>query len=126
MTQNLTFRDLDENADLGDSALDEWYSRIRDTPLFQLDDGDLARACRQQLYSDYVVPIAIERLRLRPLAGDTYDGELLVALKAIKTTFWKKHETEVRQLLAVTSQVIDDELQEDLAELKEKLDAAVM
>ena len=72
--------------------VDEWYRSIRDIPLDDLPIGDIARSLRQSLFPDFVVPVAIRHLRENPLAGDLYDGELLVSLRNVGGDFWRRRE----------------------------------
>ncbi len=120
-----TFRQLDGGTDLAKSSLDDWYDGIRDVKLRELQDGDLARCCRQNLFNEYVVPVAIDRLQLRPLAGDVYDGELLAAMKSIEMAYWTANQAESKLLreIAVRAKVDtdDDEIRDDVEELVEKL-----
>ena len=90
-----TFRQLDGNAPSaardGGSALEDWYQRVRDIPIDQLDSGDLARACRQELFLDALVPIALDRIAEDANAGGLYDGELASAVARIPNRFWTTH-----------------------------------
>lgn len=97
MIARLTFRQIESckgiaAADEGDdSSLGKWYQTVRDTPLGQFSDKDLGIACRQQVYMEFVVPVLLSRLESEPLAGDMYDGELLIALAALPRQFWAKN-----------------------------------
>jgi hypothetical protein len=93
MSSSFTFRDLERaaNVEIEDepsSALELWYSRVRDMPIDQFSDADLAVACRQRLYLDSVAPISLERLADNPLAGEMYDGELLAAIASVPGEVW--------------------------------------
>ena len=131
MNESVTFRQLESSGNdrnelmSGDSSLDDWYRRIRDTPISELDDGDLSRACRQCLYLDHIVPISIARLEEEPLAGDIYDGELLVAMKLIPTNYWKNDQRCSEQLLRVVDQAKklsdDEDIINDVDELAERI-----
>ena len=82
---DVTFRALDGNRVLPEprSALEQWYLAVRDVPLRQLGVPDLARAIRQGLFTDQLVPIAIDELTRDPLAGELYDGELVAAVAGL-------------------------------------------
>jgi hypothetical protein len=100
-----TMRSLEEqpSGDRGASTLDEWYRSIRDFSLSDLPIADVARSCRQGLFPDYVVPVAIRHLGENPLAGDLYDGELLVSLRNVAGGFWGRREdlrSELSKILA--------------------------
>ncbi|MBL6707633.1 MAG: hypothetical protein ISQ06_16100 [Planctomycetaceae bacterium] len=132
MTAPVTFRSLEKKQaggewQPGSSPLDEWYEAIRDTPIDELSDGNLCRACRQQLYLDAIIPIAVSRLRLDPLAGDMYDGELIASLKAVPSEFWHSSSSEaaaVRSAIAETLRENDDgDLKADIQELVARIPA---
>jgi hypothetical protein len=95
MISQLTFRRIENLKDIAGkdeisrSSLSEWYQSVRDKPLGQFSDKDFGIACRQQLYTEFVVPALLSRLESEPLAGDMYDGELLMALSALPKTFWE-------------------------------------
>jgi hypothetical protein len=72
--------------------LESWYRSIRQRRIREFSIGDLSRACRQVLHAEHVLPVAIEQLEQNPLAGEQFDGELLVALKSIPRDFWTSHQ----------------------------------
>ncbi len=76
----------------GDSPLELWYERVRDTPLTAFPPGGLARACRQKLFSTEVAAIALDMLEEDVCAGDLYEGELLSAMIGLGWEFWRSHE----------------------------------
>jgi CDI immunity proteins len=107
MTDSVTFRQLELadnnqcNPDTNMSSLEEWYCRIRDIPIDSFDTEDLCRACRQKMYVDYVVPAALACLEEDPLAGELYDGELLVAMKSIPYRYWMENDESAARLIRV-------------------------
>ena len=86
----VTFRTLDGNGKLPseNSALKDWYISVRDVPVPDMSIFDLARACRQNLFLEAVVPISIQTLGQDVLAGELYDGELVSALMHIPDDYW--------------------------------------
>jgi hypothetical protein len=120
MTDHITFREIERpanascapvKADLA-SSLTRWYDAVRDKPLSDFSDEDLCRAVRQELHLGYVLPMAMARLSQQPLAGDMYDGELLVAVASIAVDVWQKHQhmaADMRRILAQIGVVTDDE-----------------
>jgi len=100
----LTFRHLDGNITLSPptSALEEWYIQIRDTTLYDLKLDDLARACRQRLYLDQIVPICLHELEKNPLAGELYDGEVIYALKQVPEDYWLHNQIHLRRFINLT------------------------
>jgi hypothetical protein len=105
-----TFRKLDGNVHLDEpkSALEEWYNHVRDVPLENLGVGVLARACRQNIFPPAVVPICLLRLEEDPLAGDLYDGELLLALKGLPREYWVLHSQEKSEFLRLAERAVNE------------------
>jgi hypothetical protein len=104
--------------------LEEWYDSVRNIPLSDLPSGDLAKACRQGIWIHSVVPVAIERLKVDPLAGDLYEGELIVALKSIPFGFWAEHKStasEMRHLLERALPYLDTDVQKDASDLLQNI-----
>lgn len=120
MTQ--TFRELENSKgnlrdfQQGNSLLEQWYNAVRDVPIVDLQDGDLCRACRQQLFLEYLVPVAAERLRLRPLAGDLYDGELFASLKEVPVAYWKDNPATAATIRTVVDGLACENMDERLAD----------
>ena len=77
---------LPENKD--HSALDKWYINVRRKKISELTDGDLARFIRQGIFLEYIIPEAIERLKINPFAGILYTGELISSIEKIEHSFW--------------------------------------
>lgn len=132
MSKPLTFRQLEAGENwceqgIRRSALEEWYCHIRDTPIEEVEIGDLCRACRQRLHLTYVVPIAVKHLRMDPLAGEMFDGELLAAMRSIPTSFWRVN-CELSQKLASVLESVkevteDKEILADAVEVCKRLRA---
>ncbi len=99
MSETMTFRNLENQLGIStsnaepNSPLQSWYDSIRDKPIHAFSDEDLCKACRQELFLEFVVPITIDRLSANPLAGEMYDGELLAALASVTSEFWSKHKS---------------------------------
>ena len=105
-----TFRQIEQHlglnmsSSLGESPLEAWYERVRDKQLAEFSDEDLAKSCRQELFLDFVVPFAVERIETDPLAGELYDGELLEAVALIMRGFWLEHQSLANRLCRVITQ----------------------
>ena len=91
-----TFRGLDGNIAIPEPTwpLEEWYAGVRDTSIGELGLADLARACRQNIYPEAVVPFAVDALEEDPLAGEMYDGELVRSLAKVRAAYWVSHPAE--------------------------------
>lgn len=66
--------------------------------------------------------MALRLLKAEPLAGEMYDGELLVSLKSAPSDYWPAHQDEVSSLESIIEAVIrgentDDDLRRDVREL---------
>jgi hypothetical protein len=126
MMHSITFHQLESQRDRelvdhsGDTPLERWYRSVRDKPIGEFSYNDLCKACRQQLYPEAVVPVAIETLRKDPLAGELYDGELLVAMKFIDRQYWSAHPSQAAEIAIIAKSIMkqaDDELRTQLREL---------
>jgi hypothetical protein len=127
MTDVRTFAELerasgqDYSPSTGDKwPLQEWYDSIRQTPVSQLSAGDLAKACRQDVWIEQVVPAAVEMLNENPEAGDLYDGELVVALKSVPVAYWAEHPVVADTFRRIIEQHLpdfDEDVQNDAREL---------
>lgn len=73
------------------SGLEEWFERMHTLRFSRFTDADLARACRQKVFPEYIVPYALTVLGERPLAGALYDGELFASLIDIPADFWQQN-----------------------------------
>ncbi len=115
--RRLTFALLDKEMGLSELPpskgeeypLPEWYRSVREFPLEELDVEDICKACRQQIHSEYVVPLALEILQTEPLAGDAYDGELFVSLKSVSPDYWPKHPNELQIVKSLIEKLLHDE-----------------
>jgi hypothetical protein len=117
-SDSLTMRQLEEHPEQPihpRCSLEEWYVSVRDTPIRDLSVGDLARAIRQKLFLHALVPLVVERPTADPLAGDIYDGELLVALRNIPKAFWMQRVDLRDGLASVLSKVVPGSLDEEWA-----------
>jgi hypothetical protein len=66
--------------------------RLRYVPLEQFTIEDLRICIGQNLFLEFLLPIAVERLQDDPFVeGDYYAGDLLNSVLRIEQPFWKKH-----------------------------------
>ena len=126
MMASVTFRHLESKKDReliahdGTSPLEMWYKAVRDKPIDEFTYNDLCKACRQQVFPEAVVPIAIERLRKEPLAGEMYDGELIAAMTYVDRKYWSAHPSQALDVTTMAKsliQQVDDDLRSELAGL---------
>lgn len=92
---NKSLQDL-ENSDWkrpkSDSPLENKCLQIRRVPLKELKGSDLLRLISQDIGIEYLIPVAIELLRVDPLADrDVYPGCLLGALLETSYKYWDKN-----------------------------------
>ncbi len=81
--------------------LPAWYRTVYHTPLEELTIEDLCKASRQQLHIEQIIPIALARLREEPMAGEMFDGELLVSLRSVGVDYWVVHRSNAAALKAI-------------------------
>jgi|GEM_PF-1878126 hypothetical protein len=126
--KRLTFALLDRKRGVPEPAPSEeyplpaWYRSVRELPLDELGIEDISKAVRQNIHLEQVVPLALRRLESEPLAGEMYDGELLVSLKSVPLEYWSKHEAERLSLksaveAALQEEAIADNVRRDAEEL---------
>jgi hypothetical protein len=107
--------------------LPAWYRAIQKVPLESLSIENIAKACRQQIHLDHVVPIALRRLQSDPLAGYMYDGELFASLKSVPQEHWReyKHDTvklrEIIKNIRTSKKIIDKDFAQDVEEVTHKI-----
>ncbi|KWX79965.1 hypothetical protein AMQ84_05075 [Paenibacillus riograndensis] len=71
-----------------DVPLSVWYNSIQKVKLKDLNHGDVAKLIRQTMHLEYVIPEALKRLRVNPLAGYLGDGEILEAIALVNENEW--------------------------------------
>jgi hypothetical protein len=99
------------------SSLDAWYTRVQDVPLEKLSDGDLARASRQALFLEHIVPIALARLHEDPSAGELFDGELASVIARLPKSFWSAHLDLLSRTMTVLGKAeprVDEDVREEV------------
>ena len=75
--------------------------RLRRVPIGNLSDDDLRLLLGQRVGAEWLVPRALERLEIEPLAGDLYPGDLLGAVLRTTDEYWNSHPTKLMRLWAV-------------------------
>jgi hypothetical protein len=88
--------------------LPAWYRSVYNVPLDELRLEDICKACRQRIHVEHTVPRALTLLKADPLAGEMYDGELLVSLKPIPPVYWSTHEDDRLTLKPLIEAVLKD------------------
>jgi hypothetical protein len=88
--------------------LPAWYHRVREVPLNSFGVEDLCKSVRQNIYPEYVVPIALEALEKEPLAGEMYDGELAMSFCSVQDNFWIENQEMAKRILSVLRKEIND------------------
>jgi hypothetical protein len=130
MTEDLTVRQIEQSLGIPDalpepsSALEKWYASVRDKRVADFEIRDLCIACRQNLYPEYVVPIAIRKLSSAPLVGHKYDGELLLSLRGIPNEYWTTHPEQAEKVRAIFN-LVHDLLGNEFKAFAEELIAAI-
>lgn len=129
----VTFATLDEKEHVVEPApageeypLPAWYRSVRTIPITDLPVEDLAKACRQQIHVEHVVPVALSTLEGDPVAGSMYEGELVVSLLSIAAEYWAGHPQEASSLRSVIEAARRSglaDLERDLDELERRVSA---
>lgn len=74
------------------SSLIEKCERLRKKPIGQFSIEDLRVMIGQQIGLPFLIPIALEKLKINPfLEGDFYNGDLLVAVLGVDDHFWEQN-----------------------------------
>jgi len=87
------------------SSLDEWLSGVLDVSLDELKVGDIARAIRQELFLDEILPKAEVILRQAPLAGEDYDGQLISSIASLNSNEAKAVLPSLRSISSFLNQL---------------------
>jgi len=83
-----------------DSILLKRIKELRKVPLDNFSVEDLRLMIGQHLNLDYLIPLAIEKLREDILAeGDMYKGDLLLAVVNARQDFWDKSTEQKGELI---------------------------
>jgi hypothetical protein len=85
-----------EHSDWGEAKYDSYLvttiHRLRRIPLRQFSVEDLRIMIGQNIGLQYLIPLALERLREKPLAeGDFCPGDLLKMVLSADPKFWLDH-----------------------------------
>ncbi len=132
--KNVTIRDIEKLEGIEydgydfESSLTVWYDKVRTKKLIELIDGDIARFIRQRIFLDYIVCEALDRIKLDPLIGEMFEGEVLINLAEIESDFWENNR-EVSNIAKTILENIDIKKSEsyeflfekDIIELREAL-----
>lgn len=81
---------------------------------------DLGRAARQNIHRAHIVPLIFDRLKEDPLAGELYEGELMVALSNFYLDYWKAnpgHATGMRTIIDGFGNDVPEEIQEPVEDI---------
>jgi hypothetical protein len=91
-----------------DSHLVTECHRLRRVPLSRFSIEDLRIMIGQSIDLHYLVPLALERLRQKPLAeGDFYAGDLLAAVLRADAHFWHEHRDLQREVQQIAGKTLD-------------------
>lgn len=75
--------------------------RLRRVAVGELQDDDLRLLLGQHEGTEWLIPIALDRLVEEPLTGDSYPGDLLRAVLHAGSDFWTSHPAELMRLWSV-------------------------
>lgn len=94
--------------------LEQWFERVVDIPFNELSVEDLCRAIRQELFTDQLMPRALEVIKDDPLAGEYYDGELIAALSTVKEEDLRDYKDTFIQIQKIINHISTTEINGDL------------
>ena len=63
-----------------ESPLDQWFYKVVQKQVSQLDLLDISRMLRQEVFLDIAIPVTEQFLLKNPLCGEMYDGQLMELL----------------------------------------------
>ena len=105
--QEIEYRDWGEPAD-SDTSLVSRCLRLRRKPLDQYTVEDLRLMVGQQISLSILVPLAVERLEVEPLAeGCFYPGDLLESVFRADEAFWASHPDSCERIRRVVRRIRD-------------------
>ena len=104
-----TFRQIDESngfkwevePDSDESALESWHRSNLDTPINELEIGDLCRSVRQDMYTSELLPIVVRELDKEVLVGFLDDAELLKGTSKLSEAVWAKNLLLTQKMLNI-------------------------
>lgn len=96
------------------SYLDEWFDEIIDIPLSKLLVGDIARLIRQHVFIDEILPYSLTILSSDPLAGDTYDGQLISSLATLNKSDIEKCSFDFSEISEILNKIDKSSLSREL------------
>ncbi|MEK4063785.1 MULTISPECIES: contact-dependent growth inhibition system immunity protein [unclassified Paenibacillus] len=74
-----------------DVPLSVWYNSIQKKKIKNLNHGDIAKLIRQTMHLQYIIPEALNRLRINPLVGYLGDGEIMEAIAQVNENEWDEN-----------------------------------
>ena len=100
-----------ESRDWGEPTFDSHLvtecHRLHKVPLCDYTVEDLRITIGQNIGLEYLVPLAIEKLRENPLVeGNCYPGDLLSNVLGADAAFWRAHPDLHKQLILITERAI--------------------
>ncbi len=105
------------------SSLEEWFERILDMPIEDLEVEDVCRAIRQKICIDQLLPKILTILKEDPLAGEFYDGELISSLSTITENDLKINKETFIEIRGVINELdpsdISDDLRKDISKINQ-------
>ena len=80
-------------------ALDEWFNALINKKITNLNINDLCRMIKQDIFIEVAIDRAFEFLKLNPLEGDVYDGQLLEVLFSVDVEKTSEHKERLKEIL---------------------------
>src|SRR5690554_1823445 len=109
-------KDIWKNPSEFPTDLVEKCYRYRKISIAELTDEQIRLLISQQIGTEYLIGIALEKLERNILTEcDFYEGDLLMAVSSLPNEFWNKNKTEFltfKKLIEQNSELIKNELGE--------------
>ncbi len=109
-------KDVWKNPSKFPTDLVEKCYRYRKISIAELTDEQIRLLISQQIGTEYIIEIALEKLNRNILTEcNFYEGDLLITVSSLPTEFWNENQTEFltfKKLIERNSELIKNELGE--------------
>ncbi|SDZ68861.1 hypothetical protein SAMN05421736_1417 [Evansella caseinilytica] len=98
---------ISESKSQSNYALDIWYNDVLNKSVSELGIVDLCRMIKQNVFIELAISKALELLKLNPLEGDVYDGQLLELLFKVDKDKIRGYEESLKEILMNAKENVD-------------------
>lgn len=79
--------------------LQKWYNQLIDKIISEIDISDIPKMIRQNEFLDLAIKRALDFLKVNPLAGYMYEGEILEKLSEVDSCNLVPYSNELKNIL---------------------------